>query len=105
MMEPVNYIKVGRADDIEKAGWVKVSRMGWDILIFSRDSEFVALELGKNWAGKANSLSATEYNFSQSGLPVTIDKFLSGPRGSHWGQLQYFPVIVENEFVFVGLTR
>jgi hypothetical protein len=105
MIAQVNYYKVGRAEDIERAGWIKVFLLGWHILVFCRDREFFALDISESSSRESGSTTLPDFQHAQSGAPVKIDKFLRGPSGNRWGQLQYFPIVIDNDNVFVGVTR
>lgn len=105
MIAQVNYYKVGRTDDIEKAGWIKVFLFGCHILVFSRDQEFFALDIGENKVRDSGSTALPDFEKNHSGSNYKIDKFLQGPGGNRWGQLQYFPIVVDNDNVFVGIAR
>ena len=103
MLAQVSYIKVGRAEEIRLAGWIRVSILGWDIVVISREKEFIALERGSSFSQNINAFPGEGHGYSRSGAFNMLDKFLNGPSDSAWGKLQYFPVRVENDLVYVGI--
>jgi hypothetical protein len=105
MIAQTNYYKVGRAEDIERAGWIKVFLLGWHILVFCRDREFYALDISETPERGSGATTLPNFDLSPSGLPNRVDKFLQSPGGNRWGQLQYFPIVIDNDNVFVGITR
>jgi nitrite reductase/ring-hydroxylating ferredoxin subunit len=104
MISHVNYFKVGKTDDIRQNGWIKVRLMGWEIMVLASDRDFYAIEIGE-FAGHAlKSFLPDDNTFSKSGARNLIGKMLMGPAGSLWGKLHYFPVMIEDDFVIVGIV-
>lgn len=108
MISRVSYFKVGRIDEIVNAGWVRVTLLGWDIVVLFYNNEFIAIERG-GFSGVGGAGQKTylpnKTGYSKSGSPSVIDKFMSGPDGNFWGRLRQFPVRIEDDFVFVGVIQ
>jgi hypothetical protein len=100
----INYFRVGRLDDIRESGWVKVRLMGWEIAVFAIDKDFVAVEINGMKYQRSKSYLPNESHYSNSGAGRLVDRFLMGPSGMLWGRLHQFPIRIEDDYVFVGIT-
>ena len=104
MIEPIEFIKVGTVDEIRESGWIKVHLLGFEIAILSDNKEFLAVELSNLKSRMQKSFLPEDMQFSKSRVKKLIESFLSGPQGQSWGGLRYFPVRVEGNSVYVGVS-
>jgi hypothetical protein len=105
MLAQVNFFKVGRTDEIKSSGWIRVSLLGWDIVVLFHNKEFIAIKRGSLQSAEQKTFLPDSTRHARSGSPSFIDKFMAGPTGAAWGKLQQFPVRVEDDYVFVGVIR
>lgn len=104
MIEPIEFIRIGKVDELRESGWIKVRLLGYEIVILSDKNEFVAIELNSLKGKSLKSFLPEDFSFSRSGVKKTVEKFLSGPHGQSWGTLKYFPVRVEGDSIYVGVS-
>ncbi len=105
MFSQVNFFKVGRIDEIIDSGWIRVTLLGWDIVVLFQDREFIAIERSSMNNSDFKTFLPDGALYSKSGSPNFIDKFLAGPAGTLWGKLRHFPVRIKDDYVFVGVVQ
>ena len=104
MIEPVEFIRVGKIDELRESGWIKVRLLGYEIAILGNKKEFIAIELNSLQRNSLKSFLPEDFPFSKSGVKKIVEKFISGPHGQSWGTLKYFPVRVEGDSIYVGVS-
>jgi hypothetical protein len=81
MIEPVEFIRVGKVDEIKESGWFKVHLLGYEIVILVDKNEYVAIELSSLKENSMKSFPPEDFPFSKSGAKKIIADFLAGPEG------------------------
>lgn len=98
------YFKVGKIDEIKRLGFVKTRLLGHDIVVFYHQKDFFAVDVSVNVNKAGQTVKNDEWQFSSAGAINTIRKFLSSPSDRAWARLNHFPVKLEDDFVFVGVS-
>jgi nitrite reductase/ring-hydroxylating ferredoxin subunit len=104
MISPTDFFKVGKVDEIREQGWIKVWLLGRQIVVFSYNDDFIAIELGGITDPRMKGFLMDDSQHYRSGAKRLVRKFLGAPGDSSWGRLKHFPVRIDDDSVFVGIT-
>lgn len=105
MISPADFIRVGKVDEIRKKGWVKANLLGRQVVVFAYNDDFIAIELGGITDPKMKGFLADEMDYAGSGAKRLVKRLMSEPGDKPWGKLKHFPVRIDDDSVFVGITR
>ncbi len=92
------YIKVGRLDDLRRAGYLKISLKGRKIMIVFSDSGLVAMDLDY-------ALDHSKHAASPRGLhDLDSDRLniLTGSFNKEWGKLTIYPVKIDGSDILIS---
>jgi len=103
-MAHTDYFRVARIEDIRKPGWLKIRLLGRDIVIFTHNDDYIAVELGGVAAPAMKSFPAKNDVQKANETREIIKRLMAGPSDSPWGKLKHFPVRIDEGFIFVGIT-
>jgi nitrite reductase/ring-hydroxylating ferredoxin subunit len=103
MNRSVEYFRIGRTDDIERQGIVRVNLLGNRIAVLPHNNDFIAIELSTSTT-EARAFLPDRLHFSYSGTKSPIKRLLSDSGGKLWGKIRQFPVKVEDGYVLVGIA-
>lgn len=100
MLENIDYIKVGRLDDLRRAGYLKISFKGRQIMIVFSDSGLVAMDL--DYALDQSNQAASPRGFHD--LNSNRLNILTGSFDKDWGRLTIYPVKIDGSDILISVN-
>ncbi len=100
MFANIDYVRVGRLDDLRKVGYLKIILKGRQIMIVCSDSGLVAMDLDSALDPWNQTARPPEFQRSCSGSL----SFLAGSYGEDWGRLIIYPVKIDGNDVLIGVN-
>jgi hypothetical protein len=96
----IDYVRVGRLDDLREVGYLKIILKGRQIIIVCSDSGLVAMDLDSALDPWNQTALPSEFHRSRSDSL----SFLAGSYGEDWGKLVIYPVKIDGNDVLIGFN-
>ncbi len=100
MFANIDYVRVGRLDDLREVGYLKIMLKGRQIMIVCSDSGLVAMDLDS--ALDPSGQAAMPQGFH--GLSTSQSNFLTGSFNKNWGRLTTYPVKIDGNNLLIGVN-
>ncbi len=94
------YVKVGRLEDIEKRGFLKIRLFGRTVVVKYADQELIAMEVRSDFNDTLGQALPAEFHPESSDL---LDPLLEPPK-LNWARIKSYPIIIDDGDVLVELN-